>query len=102
MSTKVSADDDRLEFRKAKSPNRLIVEEALQDDNSVVGLHPLTMEKLDIFKYDTILIKGKRRRNTICTAVDDDTCDASKIRMNKVVIKSETEARRLSFCENLQ
>ncbi|GAY58086.1 hypothetical protein CUMW_184380 [Citrus unshiu] len=85
MSTKVSADDDRLEFRKAKSPNRLIVEEALQDDNSVVGLHPLTMEKLDIFKYDTILIKGKRRRNTICTAVDDDTCDASKIRMNKVV-----------------
>ncbi|KAL2481378.1 Cell division control protein 48E [Abeliophyllum distichum] len=43
------------------------------------------MEKLQLFRGDTILIKGKKRKDTICIALADDTCDEPKIRMNKVV-----------------
>nr|GFC12037.1 cell division control protein 48 homolog D-like [Tanacetum cinerariifolium] len=40
-----------------KSPNRLVVDEAVNDDNSVVTMHPNTMEKLQLFRGDTILLK---------------------------------------------
>ncbi|XP_042486985.1 cell division control protein 48 homolog E-like [Macadamia integrifolia] len=72
-------------LERKKSPNRLVVDEAINDDNSVVTLHPDTMEKLQLFRGDTILIKGKKRKDTICIALADDTCDEPKIRMNKVV-----------------
>lgn len=32
-----------------------------------------------------IAIQGKKRKDTICIALADDTCDEPKIRMNKVV-----------------
>lgn len=40
-----------------RKPNRLIVDEAIIDDNSVVSLHTATMEKLDLFNGDSILMK---------------------------------------------
>ncbi|GAU20313.1 hypothetical protein TSUD_337940 [Trifolium subterraneum] len=72
-------------LERKKAPNRLVVDEAVNDDNSVVALHPETMEKLQLFRGDTILIKGKKRKDTICIALADDTCEEPKIRMNKVV-----------------
>ncbi|KAK2642649.1 hypothetical protein Ddye_024412 [Dipteronia dyeriana] len=64
-----------------KSPNRLIVEEALVDDNSVISLHPNIMEELGLFRGggDAVLIKGKRRREaeTVCLA-DSDEIDLIK------------------------
>ncbi|OMO75783.1 hypothetical protein COLO4_25876 [Corchorus olitorius] len=74
-------------LERKKAPNRLVVDEAkaINDDNSIVCLHPDTIEKLHLFLGDTILIKGKKRRDTICTVIADDTCDEEKIRMNKVV-----------------
>eukprot|EP00252_Welwitschia_mirabilis_P019457 TRINITY_DN451_c0_g1_i1.p1 TRINITY_DN451_c0_g1~~TRINITY_DN451_c0_g1_i1.p1 ORF type:complete len:194 (+),score=12.73 TRINITY_DN451_c0_g1_i1:557-1138(+) len=68
-----------------KVVNRLIVDEAVNDDNSVVGLHPNTMEKLQLFRGYTVLLKGKKRKDTICIALADKTCEEAKIRMNKVV-----------------
>lgn len=44
-------------LERKKAPNRLIVDEAVNDDNSVVSMHPATMEKLQFFRGDTILIK---------------------------------------------
>ncbi|PNW82010.1 hypothetical protein CHLRE_06g269950v5 [Chlamydomonas reinhardtii] len=73
---------------RKKSPNRLIVEEAVNDDNSVVALHPKTMEKLQLFRGDTVLLKGKKRKDTVCIVLSDDTVDENKIRMNKVVRKN--------------
>nr|XP_043609546.1 cell division cycle protein 48 homolog [Erigeron canadensis] len=72
-------------LERKKAPNRLVVDEAVTDDNSVVGLHPETMEILKLFRGDTILIKGKKRKDTICIALADKTCEEHKIRMNKVV-----------------
>lgn len=44
-------------LERKKAANRLIVDEAINDDNSVVALHPDTMEKLQLFRGDTILLK---------------------------------------------
>jgi len=68
--------------RKA-APNRLVVDEAIQDDNSVVALHPDTMETLELFRGDTVLIKGKRRKDTVCIVLADENVAPNKIRMNK-------------------
>ena len=64
-----------LSSSRKKAANRLVVDEAINDDNSVVALHPLTMEKLNLFRGDTILIKGKKRKDTICMALADDTLE---------------------------
>lgn len=62
MSNKAESSDSKKDFSTAilerkKAANRLVVDEAINDDNSVVVLHPETMEKLQIFRGDTILIK---------------------------------------------
>ncbi|XBI69908.1 hypothetical protein VPH35_064528 [Triticum aestivum] len=75
-------------LERKKSPNRLVVDEATNDDNSVVALHPDTMEKLQLFRGDTVLLKGKKRKDTICIVLADDTCEEPKIRMNKTVRKN--------------
>uniref|UniRef100_A0A2N9G2E2 AAA+ ATPase domain-containing protein n=1 Tax=Fagus sylvatica TaxID=28930 RepID=A0A2N9G2E2_FAGSY len=73
-------------MKKNKAPNRLVVDEPMHnDDNSVVVLHPDTMDTLNFFHGDTVLIKGKKRRDTVCIVVRDDSCDNSKVLMNRVV-----------------
>ncbi|XP_047064693.1 cell division cycle protein 48 homolog [Lolium rigidum] len=68
-----------------KAANRLVVEEPTDDDNSMCKLHPATMERLSIFTGDVVLLKGKRRRSTVCIAIADDTCEEHKMKINKVV-----------------
>uniref|UniRef100_A0ACD5UQY9 Uncharacterized protein n=1 Tax=Avena sativa TaxID=4498 RepID=A0ACD5UQY9_AVESA len=70
---------------KKKAANRLVVEEATHDDSSMCSLHPATMERLSIFRGDVVLLKGKRRRSTLCIAFADDTCEEHKMKINKVV-----------------
>ena len=55
-------------LRTKNAPNKLMVDEAIQDDNSVVYLSEATLEKLGLFRGDTVLLKGKRRRETIAVA----------------------------------
>ncbi|KAG5489278.1 hypothetical protein GH5_00143 [Leishmania sp. Ghana 2012 LV757] len=64
--------------------NKLIVEEPYNDDNSVVSMNPKRMEELNIFRGDTVLVKGKKHRSTVCIAMEDDECPPEKIKMNKV------------------
>ncbi|KAJ8717409.1 hypothetical protein PYW08_005808 [Mythimna loreyi] len=72
-------------LRRKDRPNRLIVEEAVSDDNSVVALSQAKMEQLQLFRGDTVLLKGKRRKETVCIVLSDDNCPDEKIRMNRVV-----------------
>ncbi|KAJ4829117.1 premnaspirodiene oxygenase-like [Turnera subulata] len=71
--------------QKTRAPNRLLVDDAIADDNSTVSLHPATMEQLQIFRGDTLWIKGKKRRDTVVIALADKGCGEGRIRMNKVV-----------------
>lgn len=72
-------------IEKKKSPNRLNVDESTNDDNSVVMLSPEKMEELNLFHGDTVLLKGKKSRSTVCIVLSDDNTDNSNIRMNKVI-----------------
>ncbi|GLT56820.1 hypothetical protein SLA2020_298360 [Shorea laevis] len=72
-------------LERRKSPKRLVVEDAVNDDSSVVTMHPETMEKLQLFRGDTVLIKGKKQKDTICIALADEICEQPMIRMSKVV-----------------
>jgi transitional endoplasmic reticulum ATPase len=72
-------------LKEKKKPNRLMVDEAINDDNSIVGMHPATLDTLQLFRGDTVLIKGKKRHETVCVALVDETCEEGKIRMNRVV-----------------
>ena len=72
----------------SQNPNRLLVDEASNDDNSVVALALSTMEELQLFRGDTVLLKGKRRKDTVCIVLADDACEPGKIRMNKCIRKN--------------
>jgi len=49
-------------LERKKSANHLVVDEAINDDNYVVVMHPATMEKLQFFRGDTMLIKPKKSK----------------------------------------
>jgi len=73
---------------KKRAPNRLVVDDSVKDDNSVVEMSTAKMTELELFRGDTVLLKGKKGRETVCIVIADDTCDDSSIRMNKVVRKN--------------
>jgi len=73
---------------KKKAPNRLVVDEATNDDNSVVSLSPRKMEELNLFRGDCALLKGKKGRDTVCIVMVNEETDDGKIRMNKIVRKN--------------
>ena len=75
-------------IEKKKSKNRLIVDEALNDDNSVISLSYLKMEELGLFRGDTVMIKGKKGKSTVCIALVEEDIENGSIRMNKVVRKN--------------
>lgn len=45
---------------RKKAPHKLIVEDATNDDNSIVELTASKLEELKIFKGDTVILRGKR------------------------------------------
>ena len=72
-----------------RSPNRLIVDESDGDgDNSCVQLSLAKMEELNLFRGDTVLIKGKKKHDTVCIAIAEEAVDDGKIQMNRVVRKN--------------
>lgn len=72
-------------LKKKDRPNRLIVDEAANDDNSVVALSQAKMDELELFRGDSVLLKGKKRKETVCIVLSDDTVSSDRIRMNRYV-----------------
>ena len=46
-------------LERKKAPNKLQVEDSVQDDNSIVELTQAKMDELKIFKGDAVILKGK-------------------------------------------
>lgn len=65
--------------------NRLVVDDAINDDNSIITLSQAKMDELQLFRADSVIVKNKRRRETVCVVLSDDTCPDDKVRMNRVV-----------------
>ena len=43
------------------------------------------MENLQLFRGDTVLVKGKKRKDTVLIVLADDEMEDSSARMNRVV-----------------
>lgn len=100
-------------LKQKQRPNRLIVDEALNEDSSIVSLSQVWMfvckylsapcvyflwdlcvcvcvfhqnktEELQLFRGDTVVLRGRKRRQTVCIVLTDDTCGEERIRMNRV------------------
>lgn len=82
------AAEEALDATKKRSPNRLVVDEIANDDNSVVSLSAKKMEELQLFRGDTVKLKGKKGKETICIVLLDEGQDDGNIKMNKVVRKN--------------
>ncbi|ESZ98347.1 cell division control protein 48 [Sclerotinia borealis F-4128] len=72
-------------LKKKKKPNSLMVTDAVNDDNSVIALSTNTMDTLQLFRGDTVLVKGKKRKDTVLIVLADDDLDDGSARMNRVV-----------------
>ena len=47
-------------LERKKAPNKLQVEDSVQDDNSIVELTQAKMDELKIFKGDAVILRGKQ------------------------------------------
>ncbi|CAI5679605.1 transitional endoplasmic reticulum ATPase isoform X1 [Oreochromis niloticus] len=71
-------------LKQKHRPNRLIVDEAVSEDSSIVSLSQQKTEELQLFRGDTVVLRGRKRRQTVCIVLTDDTCGDERIRMNRV------------------
>eukprot|EP01064_Diplonema_japonicum_P021695 TRINITY_DN31262_c0_g1_i1.p1 TRINITY_DN31262_c0_g1~~TRINITY_DN31262_c0_g1_i1.p1 ORF type:complete len:226 (+),score=63.51 TRINITY_DN31262_c0_g1_i1:37-678(+) len=60
---------------RKRKPNKLGVEDAGSNDASVVYLHSDTMNELQLFRGDTVVIKSKRGKTTVCIVLQGETVD---------------------------
>ena len=47
-------------------------------------MSPAKMEELGLFRGDTILLRGKKRRDTVLIVLSDEETEDAKIRLNRV------------------
>ena len=81
----IEKDLDNAMLEPKKAPNRLISEDPKNDDNSIALMHEEKMKELKIINGDPVILRGKRRHETLCIALRDNTLDPSKIGINKIV-----------------
>lgn len=72
-------------LRRKKKDNMLLVDDAINDDNSVIAINSNTMDKLELFRGDTVLVKGKKRKDTVLIVLIDDELEDGACRINRVV-----------------
>lgn len=51
----------------------------------MVMLSQAKMDELGLFRGDSVILKGKKRRETVSIVLNADNCPNDKIKMNKVV-----------------
>ncbi|XP_053273206.1 transitional endoplasmic reticulum ATPase [Pleuronectes platessa] len=71
-------------LKQKHRPNRLVVDENVSDDSSLVSLSQDKMEELQLFRGDTVVLKGRKQRQTVCIVLSDETCSDERIRLNRV------------------
>jgi hypothetical protein len=54
----------------------------------VLALSTATMERLQFFRGDMVLVKGKKRRDTVLIVLADDSVEDSKVRINKGMLEA--------------
>jgi len=85
MSSDPKKDTSTAILQKKKAPNKLTVEDSKNDDNTIIEITERKMEELNLMRGDQVLLRGKKRRETVCIAFSPEDADAKddQIRMNK-------------------
>ena len=78
-------DKSTISISKKQAPNMFLVDDSLSDDHSTVSLSPAKMEELSLFSGDTVLLKGKKRKDTLAVVDIDESASDIKVRMSKVI-----------------
>ncbi|CDO56704.1 hypothetical protein DV451_003426 [Geotrichum candidum] len=88
--TEPSRDDETATaiLRRKKKDNALVVDDATNDDNSILALSPNTMDKLQLFRGDAAIVKGKKRKDTVLIVIADEELEDGVARINRVVRKN--------------
>jgi len=73
-------------LKKVISKNRPVAQQSTSDDNSIISMNPKRMEDLGFFNGDTVLIKGRRSRETVCVVVPEEKMEEDDIRLPKNVL----------------
>ncbi len=55
------------------------------DCNTALVCVQAKMDELSLFRGDTVMLKGKRRKETVCIVLSDDNCANEKIRLNRTI-----------------
>lgn len=71
-------------LNRKKKDNALVVDDADLDDNSIISMSSNTMEKLQLFRGDAVLVKGKKRRDTVLVAMANDDMEDGACKINRV------------------
>jgi transitional endoplasmic reticulum ATPase len=79
-----------MDVQKKVSLNKLMVDDAINDDNSVITISTGRMEELGLFRGDTVLLKGKKNRITACILMSSDELNGqdNTVRINKCIRKN--------------
>ncbi|QEU59040.1 Cdc48 [Kluyveromyces lactis] len=72
-------------LRRKKKQNMLLVDDAVNDDNSIIAINSNTMDLLQLFRGDTVLVKGKKRKDTVLIVMIDDELEDGVCRVNRVI-----------------
>ena len=67
------------------TPNSLLVDDSIVDDHSTISLSAAKMDELGLFNGDTVLLKGKKRKNTVAIVNAENGVSDNRVRMTKVV-----------------
>ncbi len=80
------------ERKTKRSPHRLVVDDVIggEGDNSCAIMSNAKLTELGFFHGDNVILKGKKRHDTICVALADETgaTPDGVIRINKTVRKN--------------
>jgi transitional endoplasmic reticulum ATPase len=72
-------------LEKKATPNTFLVDDALAEAHSTIAVSPAKMEELSLFPGDTVVLKGKKRKETIAIVNPDESISDNKIRISKVM-----------------
>lgn len=71
-------------LKMKQQPNHLVVTDGTYD-NSVVALSNNAMDTLQFKRGDVVLVKGRKRKNTVLIVLEDDELDDRSAGINRVV-----------------
>ncbi len=83
VASSTAALAESLLAKNDKTCNVLITDDLVDDDHSMVALHPSKLGQLGLLSGDTVLLRGKKRKTTVAVVNEDRYVSETKIKLSK-------------------